>query len=42
MEFVDSTKSGQDQYVGFDITLVQFIADKMGVELQIDAMSFDA
>ena len=42
MEFVDSTKSGQDQYVGFDITLAQFIADKMGVELQIDAMSFDA
>ena len=29
MEFVDSTKSGQDQYVGFDITLAQFIADKL-------------
>ena len=42
MEFVDSSKTGQDQYVGFDITLAQFIADKMGVELQIDAMSFDA
>ena len=42
MEFVDSSKTGQDQYVGFDITLAQFIANKMGVELQIDAMSFDA
>ncbi|MBQ6048402.1 MAG: transporter substrate-binding domain-containing protein, partial [Oscillospiraceae bacterium] len=42
MEFVDSSKTGQDQYVGFDITLAKFIADKMGVELQIDAMSFDA
>ena len=42
MEFVDSSKSGQEQYVGFDITLAQFIADKLGVALEIDAMSFDA
>ena len=39
MEFVDSSKTGQDQYVGFDITLAKFIAYKMGVAVQIDAMS---
>ena len=26
MEFVDSSKAGQDQYVGFDITLAKYIA----------------
>ena len=26
MEFVDSSKTGQDQYVGFDITLAKYIA----------------
>ncbi|MBR5980849.1 MAG: transporter substrate-binding domain-containing protein [Firmicutes bacterium] len=42
MEFVDTSKSGQDQYVGFDVTLAKFIADEMGVELVIEPMSFDA
>ena len=42
MEFVDISKSGQDQYVGFDVTLAQYIADELGVELVIEAMSFDA
>ncbi len=42
MEFVDSTKSGQDQYVGFDVTLAKYIAEYLGVELEIQAMSFDA
>ena len=26
MEFVDSSKTGQDQYVGFDVTLAKYIA----------------
>ena len=42
MEFVDSTKSGQDQYVGFDVTLAKYMAEYFGVELDIQAMSFDA
>ena len=42
MEFVDTTKSGQDQYVGFDIELAKYIADAMGKELVIQPMSFNA
>ena len=42
MEFVDSSKTGQDQYVGFDVTLAKYIADYLGVKLEIQAMSFDA
>ena len=42
MEFVDSSKSGQDAYVGFDVTLAKYLAEYFGVELQIQAMSFDA
>ena len=42
MEFMDPTKSGQDAYVGFDLTLAKYIADAMGLELQIMPMSFDA
>lgn len=42
MEFVDSSQSGQDQYVGFDVTLAKYIADELGVKLEIQAMSFDA
>lgn len=42
MEFVDSSKSGQDQYVGFDVTLANYIAQELGVKLEIQAMSFDA
>lgn len=42
MEFVDSSKTGQDQYVGFDITLAKYIADNLGVELVIEPMGFDA
>ena len=42
MEFVDSTKSGQDQYVGFDVFLAKYVAEYLGVELEIQAMSFDA
>ena len=42
MEFVDSTKEGQDAYVGFDVTLAKNIAAYLGVDLEIQAMSFDA
>ena len=42
MEFVDSSKTDQDQYVGFDVTLAKYIADGLGVKLQIEAMGFDA
>ena len=42
MEFMDPTKSGQDAYVGFDLTLAKHIADSLGLELQIMPMSFDA
>ena len=42
MEFVDSSKTGQDQYVGFDITLAKYIAENLGVELATEPMGFDA
>lgn len=42
MEFVDASKSGQDQYVGFDITLAKYIAQEMGLELVISPMDFNA
>jgi len=41
-EFEDLSKSGQDKYVGADMVLAKYIADKLGVALQIDAMAFDA
>jgi polar amino acid transport system substrate-binding protein len=42
MEFVDTSKTGQEQYVGFDVTLANFLADELGMELEIKPMSFDA
>ena len=42
MEFVDSSKKGQESYVGFDITLAKYIAERLGKELEIVPMSFDA
>ena len=42
MEFVDSSKTGQEQYVGFDITLAKYIAENLGVELVIEPIGFDA
>ena len=42
MEFIDTSKEGDDQYVGFDVTLAKDIADKLGKELVIKPMSFDA
>lgn len=42
MEFCDVSKTGQDQYVGFDVMLANFIADELGLTLEINAMSFDS
>ena len=42
MEFIDSSKDGQEQYVGLDVFLAKFIADYIGVKLVIEPMSFDA
>lgn len=42
MEFVDPTKSGQDMYVGFDIFLAKYLAEGMGLELEIMPMDFGA
>ena len=42
MEFVDTTKSGSDKYVGFDVLLANYIAKDMGKKLVIKPMSFDA
>ena len=42
MEFVDVSKSGQDQYVGFDVTLDKYIAEELGLALVIKPMSFEA
>lgn len=41
MEFINPNKSGQDSYVGSDIALAYYIAEKLGVELEIKAMDFD-
>lgn len=42
MEFVDTSKSGQEQYVGFDVMLAQYLAQEMGLEMVIKPMSFEA
>ena len=42
LEFVDTSKSGQEQYVGFDVTLANFLAEELGMNLEIKPMSFDA
>lgn len=42
IEFIDDTKTGQDQYVGADIELAKYIAEKLNVKLVIDAMDFAA
>ena len=42
MEFLDESKSGQDRFVGFDVSLAQYLADGLGMELEIVPMSFEA
>lgn len=41
-EFVDPTQTGDDQYLGMDIEIAKYIADKLGVELRITALDFTA
>lgn len=41
-EFIDSSKSGDEQYVGMDIELGKAIAEKIGVELKIVPLEFSA
>ena len=41
-EFVDPTKTGDEQYQGMDIEIAKYIADKIGVELKITALDFTA
>ncbi len=42
MEFKDVTKTGDEQYVGSDMEFARYIADALGVELEIKAMEFSA
>lgn len=42
MEFVDPSKSGQDKFVGFDVSLSKYIAQELGMTLEIMPMDFDA
>lgn len=42
MEFLDETKTGQDRFVGFDVSLARYLADGMDMELEIVPMSFEA
>lgn len=41
-EFIDPSKSGSDKYVGSDMKLAQYIADKLGVKLHIIPLEFSA
>lgn len=41
-EYVDPTKTGDDQYQGMDMEVAKYIADKLGVELKITALDFTA
>ncbi|HEY4537980.1 MAG TPA: transporter substrate-binding domain-containing protein [Erysipelothrix sp.] len=39
-EFLDISKTGQDQYVGADIELAKFIAQELDLELELKSMDF--
>jgi len=41
-EFIDPSKSGDEQYVGIDIEIGKYIAEKIGVELKIVPLEFGA
>ena len=41
-EFVDPSKTGDEQYVGVDIEIAKYIAEKIGVELRIVPLDFTA
>lgn len=40
-EFVDTSKKGDEQYVGSDIELAKYIADSLGVKLTLKISDFD-
>ena len=41
-EFIDLTKTGQEKFVGSDMALAKYLANKLGLELVIKAMDFNA
>ena len=41
-EFIDSSKQGDEQYVGMDIEIAKYIAEKRGVELRLVPLEFSA
>lgn len=41
-EFIDSSLSGDDQYVGSDVEFAKYIANKLGVDLKIVPLEFGA
>lgn len=41
-EFIDNTKTGQDQFRGGDMELARYIAKRLGVELEIVPLTWDA
>ena len=41
-EYVDPSKSGDEQYQGMDIEVAKYIADKIGVDLKITALDYTA
>ena len=41
-EFIDLTKEGQERFVGSDMALAKYLAQKLGLELVIKAMDFNA
>lgn len=41
-EFIDPSKSGDEKYVGMDIEIAKYIAQKIGVELKIVPLEFTA
>ena len=41
MEFLDSTKTGQDRFLGFDVSLAKYLAKGLDMELEIVPMDFE-
>ncbi len=41
-EFIDPSKTGDEQYVGSDIELAKMISEKLGVDLKINPLDFSA
>ena len=42
LEFVDPDKQGQEQYAGAEMAFARYIAEQLGVKLEIQTMDFDA